>query len=508
MNTTRTGASKGAGFVKRYLPNILGALLALLLGAMLLATIYFTLFDLQWVAFLLGVLFMGGAALVSQSAKAQWLVVRRTAQLKRARELLAEQSLRTERSNEALKSGEARFRTVCDTLSTGILFVDRSETCRYHNPAFGQWSKLDRNRIDGMALREVVGAAIYQDIQSHEAEVLQGKEARYDASWPRPGAAIQNMKITMLPFPPDAERPTGFYVLADSSPKPAAPQDDQGLEPIGREPPPSRARVETTRRESATPELTADDARADLLRALEQDAFILFAQKIVPVSAGASQSHFQEILLRLQEKDQHLLAPEGFLGVAERYNLMGHIDRWVVRNLLEWCAAKRREDSAWHCPLSCVNLSRAALMDSGFASYVQEELARAGIPGDMLCFEISAANIDEHTAGARRLMESLKALGCHFSVDGFEGGQGSYARLRELAFDFLKIDGFTILNMLVDEAELATIKAIVLTCRHMGLQTVAQFVETREIRDKLVEVGVDYVQGFGVGNPGPLAEIH
>lgn len=507
MNITYPGTNNGAQFAMRHLSKILTATLALLLGVMLLATIYFTLFDLQWVAFLLGVLFAGGAALASQNAKAQWLVLRRSAQLKRVRELLADQGARTERANDALKSTEARFRTVCDALSTVVLFVDRNERCRYHNPAFEHWCGRGKDGINGAALRTVVGDSIYHDLQSHGAEALLGKEARYEASWLLPGGENEDMKVTVLPFPPGVAYASGFYVLVDSLPKPIAIPAVGASEPVRRElqTPQDRGRADPV--ESST-DLARGDPRAHLMRALEQDEFILFAQKIEPISPSVSQTRFQEVLLRLQEENERLLPPGGFFPIAERCNLMGEIDRWVVRNLLKWCASKRREDTHWHSPLYCVNLSRAALLEPRFATYVHDELERSEIPGHRLCFEISAGDVSDHTLDVRRLMDSLKALGCRFSVDGFEGGQGSYARLKTLAFDFLKIDGFTVLNILVDDSELAKVKAIVLTCRQMGLHTIAQFVESEDIRKKLVEIGVDYVQGFSVGKPGPLADIH
>jgi PAS domain S-box-containing protein len=494
----------------RYLRPFLGVALTMLLGVMLLATIYFTLFDLEWVAFLAGVLFAAISATASQASKAQWLIARRTKQLQRARDALAEEGAHRERATEAQKVAEARLQLINDALPVSIVFVDRDERCRYHNPAFGRWSKHDGDQIDGQPLRDVVSNEIYQELKSHNVDVLAGKEIRFEVEWRQPDGEIASCSVTLLSFPPGAERPTGFYMLiarnagaAIPAARAAPPEVSIGDAMIG-----SHESGETFYLQSMTEQLiSGKDPRAQLVWALQEDQFILFAQTIRPLAAGAPSPRLFEVLLRLQEEEQYMAPPGGFIPVAERYNLMVEVDRWVVRNLLKWCVEKQRSDAAWQLPLYCVNLAAASLCEPEFALYVRSELQRQQFPAANLCFELAEPDVINHHAAAQAFMGALKPLGCRFTLDAFGSTKASFAPLRGLTLDFLKIDGVIIQNLLQDPAELARTRAIVLASHKIGMRAIAEFVESGDTLAKLREIGVDYAQGFGIGKPGPIAEV-
>jgi Amt family ammonium transporter len=260
--------------------------------------------------------------------------------------------------------------------------------------------------------------------------------------------------------------------------------------------------------ESMTEQLiSGGDPRAQLVRALQEDQFILFAQEIQPLSATAPYPRCFEVLLRLQEEEQHMLPPGGFFPVAERYNLMGEIDRWVVRNVIKWCMEMQRGDPAWDMPLYCVNIAAASLCEPQFASDLRDELQRSKFPPANLCFELAEPDVISRHAEAHALMDVLRPLGCRFTLDTFGSSKVSFAPLKSLTFDFLKIDGVNIQNILVDPANFAKIRAIASASHEMGMHTIAEFVESDDTVAKLREAGVDYVQGFGIGTPGPLAQV-
>jgi PAS domain-containing protein len=300
----------------RYLRPFWGMALTLMLGVMLLATIYFTLFDLQWIAFLAGVLFAAIAATASQASKARWLVARRTKQLQRARNALAEESARRERAVEAQQLAEARLQLINDELPVMIAFIDRDERCRYHSRAFGLWNKHNGNAINDQPLRDLVGNEIYHELKSHIADVLAGKEIRFEVEWRQPDGGIASCSVALLPFPPGAERPAGFYLLVARNAgaairmavaAPSVESMDDAM--IG-----SRESGETFYLQSMTEQLIGgQDPRAHLVQALEEDHFILFAQNIQPLSPSANQGKFLEILLRLQEEEDYMLPPGGFV---------------------------------------------------------------------------------------------------------------------------------------------------------------------------------------------------
>ena len=495
----------------RNLRAFLGVALTLLLGAMLIATIYFTLFDLQWIAFLAGVLFAAMAATASQASKAQWLVMRRTRQLQRVKGVLADETARYERTAEALRVAETRFRLISDALPVMIVFVDREELCRYHNQAFAQWCGRGNEQIDGRTLREVLGDDICQELNSHGAEVYTGKEFRYQAQWPQPGGATGNYAVTLLAYPPGSERSAGYYALITGMVDSAAPARQAASHPgasVGDAMTGSHENGDTFYMESMSEQLiSGSDPRAQLVRALQEDQFILFVQKIQPLSATAPYPRCFEVLLRMQEEEQHLLPPGGVFPVAERYHLMGEIDRWVVRNVIKWCMAMQRSDPAWYMPIYCVNIATASLCEPQFASDVRGELQRSKFPPANLCFELAEPDVISHHAAAQAFVGTLRPLGCRFTIQSFGKAKEAFAPLKSLTFDFLKIDGVIVQNILTDPANLAKIRAIASASHKMGMHTIAEFVESDDTIAKLREAGVDYAQGFGIGRPGPIAQV-
>ena len=485
-----TNRASRATMMMRNLRSVLSLALTLLLGVMLIATIYFTLFDLQWIAFLSGVLFAAIAATASQASKSQWLVMRRTKQLQRARDTLAAQNASLAHTADALKAAEARFRLIANALPAMIVYVDREDYCRYYNRAFSKWCGSGEEPPDGMLAREVLGDAIYGELKKHRAAVLAGREIHVEAEWRRPGGVCENCEIILLPYPPGAEEPAGCYLLITGMASDAA----RSGELITPEPPVEQQGGE-------------DEPRRQLMRALQQDGFTLYAQTIRPLSGTVPYQRCFEVLLRLKDEKQGALPPGGFFPVAERCNLMGEIDRWVVRSLLKWCVDRQRGDSAWRPPLYCVNLAAASLHDPGFAPYVWGELERSGFAAANLCFEIAEPDVAVHSADVRKLINTLRPLGCRFTVQSFGKTQASISSLKDLKFDFLKIDGAIIQNSLTDPAELATIQAIAGASHKMGMHTVAEFVDSVYTLAKLHKAGVDYAQGFGIGKPGPIAQV-
>lgn len=497
----------------RYLSKFLAVALTLLLGVMLLATIYFTLFDLEWIAFLAGVLFAAIAATTSQVSKAQWLVARRTRQLQRAQNVLAAESADRKHATETLKLSEARLQLVSDALSLRIVFVDRNERCLYHNSTFGQWVKRDSSQIDGQPLRDVVGNEIYQILQSHSADVFVEKETRFEAEWRQPGGEVESCVVTLLlSFPPGADRPDGFYALVVGNAGAAAPVFHQAADP-GKSA--SGARNDSQEGDGAfyfpsiaeEQPIDLNDPREQLVRALQEDQFILFVQPIMPVGASVPWPRLFEVLLRLQEEEQNMTLPGGFILVAERYNLLMDIDRWVVRNLITWCLDKQRSNPAWELPVFCVNLATASLCDPEFALYVRSELQRQKFPAANLCFELAETDVMKHHAAAQAFMNALRPLGCRFTLEGFGTTSVSFEPLKNLPFDLLKIDSVITKNIVTNPADLARTRTLALSSHDNGFRTIAEFVENDDTLAKLREIGVDYAQGFGVGRPGPLTQV-
>ena len=256
-----------------------------------------------------------------------------------------------------------------------------------------------------------------------------------------------------------------------------------------------------------TEQLTGwDNPRAMLERALRENQFLLLAQKIIPLKKGTPEPVCYEVLLRLKQEEDSMLPPGGFLDLAESLGMMPKIDRWVLRYVLNWCAAKLKSRPADPLPMMCVNLSGRALMSTSFLAAAREEFAAAGVPPRTICFEISERDAIEHRDRAQAFMEALKPLGCRFTVDAFGSVRVSFSYLEGLPFDFLKIDG-VIIDGIHGRLGPATVKAINIVCQEVGMRTIAEFVESKETLGKLREIGVDYVQGFGVSRPVPITKV-
>jgi EAL domain-containing protein (putative c-di-GMP-specific phosphodiesterase class I) len=154
-----------------------------------------------------------------------------------------------------------------------------------------------------------------------------------------------------------------------------------------------------------------------------------------------------------------------------------------------------------------VNLSGASLKSTSFPGAMREELDQSGVPPRTLCFELNERDVIENPAGAQRFIAELKPLGCRFTLDGFGSVKVSFSHLNDLAVDFVKIDGIIIDGIHQGPLGHATAKAIHLVCCEVGIRTIAEFVETKKTLDKLREIGVDYVQGFGIARPAPISEL-
>jgi diguanylate cyclase (GGDEF)-like protein/PAS domain S-box-containing protein len=238
--------------------------------------------------------------------------------------------------------------------------------------------------------------------------------------------------------------------------------------------------------------------------ALEQDRFELYFQPIVPVDRSERPERRYELLLRMHGDDRELVSPGGFLATAERYNLAPKLDRWVVSHAFAWLSAHPdhlRELA--HCG---INLSGHSLTDEYFLDFLIERFQETHIPPEKICFEITETTAVANLGAALHFMETLRGLGCRFALDDFGTGMSSFAYLRTLPVDFLKIDGTFVKNIATDPIDMAMVKTINELGQAMGKQTIAEFVENAAIFEKLKlrHMGVDFAQGYYIGQPQPL----
>ena len=236
--------------------------------------------------------------------------------------------------------------------------------------------------------------------------------------------------------------------------------------------------------------------------ALQHDHFVLFAQRIMRLDGVPESGLHFEFLLRMQGEPGTLVSPGQFMPAAERYHLAARVDRWVVSHALQWVA--QHQDRVGQCS---INLSGQSLGDSAFMAFVLQSLAHSSVHCDKLCFEITETAAISNLQAAHLFIETLRARGCKFSLDDFGSGLSSFAYLRNLPVDVLKIDGQFVKDIATDPVSLAMVKSIHEIGCLMGKQTVAEFVETEAILALLRGLGVHYAQGYAVGYPMPLEQL-
>lgn len=243
-----------------------------------------------------------------------------------------------------------------------------------------------------------------------------------------------------------------------------------------------------------------------LKTAFETGQFKLYAQPIhslEPREFLKPFSHY-EVLLRLFDSDGTPISPDEFIPAAEYYSMMPKLDRWVVTALL----IKLREvDTSKQIPVFAVNLSGQSLDDPKFLPFVLDAIKREGTPPKMLCFEITERVAINNIELARKFIDTLKAMGCSFSLDDFGTGVSSFGYLKELPVDYLKIDGSFIKDIASDNVGRAMVQSVNQVGQLMSVKTIAEFVENDQIIKILREIGIDYGQGYGISKPLPIPDI-
>ena len=212
-----------------------------------------------------------------------------------------------------------------------------------------------------------------------------------------------------------------------------------------------------------------------------------------------------EILLRLKSDDDQYHSPALFLREAERQKLMPQVDLWVLRSLGEWLQGRSQLPQRWSG--LAVNLSGQTLSDPGSQEAITTWLSQSGVDPAWLIFEITESSAVANLDQVGEFLRGLRDRGCRTALDDFGSGYANYTYLRELPFDYLKIDGSFVRNLLASEADRALVGSMAEVARHFGLKSVAEYVHSVDLIPILEGLGVDYGQGYALGEPVPLSQL-
>jgi len=240
-----------------------------------------------------------------------------------------------------------------------------------------------------------------------------------------------------------------------------------------------------------------------LEQAIDEDRFVLFAQRITPLAAdGPDQGLHAEVLLRLRDQDGSLIPPGAFLPAAERFHMASRIDRWVVRHVFQWMA--EHSEAMAHVSTLTVNLSGQSIGDKAFHRFVADLVAHTRFDVRRLCFEVTETAAITNLADATSFITEMRALGVRIALDDFGSGSSSFGYLKSLTVDYLKIDGQFIKTLTSNALDQAAVRCFHDVARVLGIQTIAEFVEDEATMAELRRIGVDYAQGYLMHRPEPI----
>jgi diguanylate cyclase (GGDEF)-like protein len=242
-----------------------------------------------------------------------------------------------------------------------------------------------------------------------------------------------------------------------------------------------------------------------LHQALNTGQFALYAQKIVALASPGRTSSY-ELLTRVRETDGRLVSLGDYIPVAQRYQLLTRIDRWIAENALDWLAPHGAKLARLEIGTS-LNITGQSAGDPEFVHFLLSKIKRSGISPHNIVIEITEQAAAANFERAGELMRHLCASGCRIALDDFGTGANTLAHLKGFPVARVKLDGSFIRDIGTNRRSIATVRAVVQLAKSIGADTVAEFVETQEIAGRLRELGVDYGQGFAFGKPEPLESV-
>jgi EAL domain-containing protein (putative c-di-GMP-specific phosphodiesterase class I) len=244
---------------------------------------------------------------------------------------------------------------------------------------------------------------------------------------------------------------------------------------------------------------------AEINLAIETGRFRLYCEPIIGLQEETPRgAKLVELVVRMTDRDGHLVPPARLLSAIERYDLSVRLDRWIIRTLFGW--ANQHPRWAERLSMCGINLSRAGLADPGLLTLIEQECARASLAPDKLCFEVAELAAIADLSTTLSFTKRLTGIGCRVALDHFGSSLSSFAYLRHMPVDFVKIDGLLVKGIEKRDIDLALVRSINEIGHVIGLRTIAGSVDSAEQLHKITEIGVDFAQGEAVGAARPIDE--
>ena len=240
--------------------------------------------------------------------------------------------------------------------------------------------------------------------------------------------------------------------------------------------------------------------------AMQNDRVVLYAQEIYSTDKQLHPEFHYEVLVRIYDENNQIISPALFIPAAEEYKMMRHLDQHILKTavnyLQEWNKTEHERDI-----ILSINVSGQSIGHDEFFHFAEELILNSNIPPEQICFEVTETAAVENLTLALKFINRMKSIGCSFALDDFGTGMSSFNYLKNIPVDYLKIDGCFIKDILSNRIDKAMVQSIHSIGHEMGLKTIAEYVENKEIASVLTDIGIDYLQGYGVHKPEPLDNI-
>jgi PAS domain S-box-containing protein len=374
-------------------------------------------------------------------------------------------------SEEKLLDSERRLRSVIDNTPALVYVKGRDYRYQLVNSEFERVFGVDREWIIGRRDEDILPASAIDHVRAQDRQVLDGGQALDEETV---GQRDGKQRVFLTVRFPLVDKQGAIHAVGGMS----TDITERRLE-------------ERYRREAL-------ECSEQINAALAQNRFVLHGQPIL--NLASAQVEQSELLIRMRKTGggDELAAPVEFLPGAERFDLIGMVDKWVIARAVELAAAGHRIE---------VNLSAKTICDQVQVGWIEDAVLASGAPPGNLIFEITETSAADNLPAARAFAQHLRKLGCAFALDDFGVGHGTFTYLRHLPVDYLKIDIQFIRELLNDEADQQVVRAIIGVAKQFGIKTIAEGVEDAATQEKLRSMGVDYAQGYHVGRPMPLTQL-
>lgn len=480
---------------------ILSVIAVIVTAGLLVAAIVFSEMGSEWAIFLTGVLVAATLSMASRASQAEWTIALRNGRLKRLQEKLAEEQHRRHDAEIRFENARLPLDLVESLPGIKVLLVGRDGNIRLHNQAVRDWLGLRQDLIQGKGMRELLGDKVCDALAEPINRAMAGEVASIELMLSSLDGGRSLSAASVFPHQVNHGPVDGAFILLMpvETMAAAAQEDERGGD--------DQASAEQALFvEAFSEEISGSESAVErILNAIEHNEFRLFCQTISPLADPLSSPVHYEILIRLIEEEEGMMAPGAFFPLVEKFGLMPQLDRWVVEHSAKWASAHRSGQHA-HSTLF-INLSASTLNDPEFPAFVGAQVERYGLMPGTLCFEIANFDLAANHAAAGVFAKAVRRHGCQLALSGFGRDGVSFETLRGCTVDYLKIDGSIILDILRDPMDLARVAAITRVARTIDVKTVAELVESEECIAKLRELHVDFAQGFGISRPCALDEI-